>query len=45
MKIHYWYLSISRLFHLVADITQKLKERTIDIVDTYQNIDACIEDI
>ena len=37
--------SLSRLLHPVTDITQKLQGRTIDIIDTSQNIDTCNENM
>ena len=33
------------MLHPVAGITQKLQRRTIDVIDAYQNVDTCIEDI
>ena len=34
-----------RLLHRVAGITQKLQGCTIDVIDAYQNVNTCIEDI
>ena len=33
------------MLHPVAGITQKLQGRTIDVIDAYQNVNTCIEDI
>ena len=33
------------LLHAVAAITQKLQGRTIDVIDAYQNVITCVEDI
>ena len=38
-------IALHRLLHPVAGITQKLQGHTIDVIDAYQNINACIEDI
>ena len=38
-------IALYRLLHPVAGITQKLQGRTIDVIDAYQNINTCIEDI
>ena len=34
-----------RLLHPVAGIMQKLQGRTIDVIDAYQNVNTCVEDI
>ena len=34
-----------RLLHPVAGKTQKLQGRTTDVIDAYQNVNTCIEDI
>ena len=36
-------MSLCRLFHHVA--TEKLQGRTADIIDDWQNIDGCFEDM
>ena len=33
------------MLHPVAGITQKLQGCTIDVIDAYQNVNTCIEDI
>ena len=38
-------IALYRLLHPVAGITQKLQGCTIDVVDAYQNVSTCIEDI
>ena len=38
-------IALYRLLHPVAGITQKLQGRTIDVIDAYQNVNTCIEDI
>ena len=38
-------IALHRLLHPVAGVTQKLQGHTIDVIDAYQNINACIEDI
>ena len=38
-------IALYRLLHPVAGITQKLQGRTIDIIDAYQNVITCVEDI
>ena len=38
-------ISLYRLLHLVAGITQKLQGRTIDVIGAYQSVSTCIEDI
>ena len=37
--------ALYRLLHPVAGITQKLQGRTINVIDAYQNVNTCIEDI
>ena len=38
-------IALYRLLHTVAGITQKLEDRTTDVIDAYQNVNTCIEDI
>ena len=38
-------IALHRLLHPVAGVTQKLQGHTIHVIDAYQNINACIEDI
>ena len=38
-------IALYRLLHPVAGIMQKLQRRTIDVIDAYQNVNTCIEDI
>ena len=38
-------IALYRLLHPVAGITQKLQGCTIDVIDAYQNVNTCIEDI
>ena len=38
-------IALYRLLHPVAGITQKLQGRTIDVIDTYQNVNTRIADI
>ena len=38
-------ITLYRLLHPVAGIMQKLQGRTIDVIDAYQNVNTCIEDI
>ena len=38
-------IALYRLLHPVAVITQRLQERTIDVIDAYQNVNVCIGDI
>ena len=38
-------IALYRLLHPVAGITQKLQGRRIDVIDAYQNVNTCIEDI
>ena len=38
-------IALYRLLHPVAGITQKLQGRPIDVIDAYQNVNTCIEDI
>ena len=38
-------IALYRLLHPVAAITQKPQGRTIDVIDAYQNVNTCIEDI
>ena len=33
------------MLHPIARITQKLQRRTIDVIDAYQYVNTCIEDI
>ena len=45
VKIIVGITSLYRLLHLVASITQKLQDRTIDIVKAYQEVQSCILDM
>ena len=38
-------IALCRLLHPVAGVTQKLQGRAIDVIDAYQNVNTCIEDI
>ena len=38
-------IALNRLLHPVAGITQKLQGHTIGVIDAYQNVNTCIEDI
>ena len=38
-------IALYRLLHPVAGITQKLQGYTIDVIDAYQIVNTCIEDI
>ena len=38
-------IALYRLLHPVAGVTQKRQGRTIDVIDVYQNVNTCIEDI
>ena len=38
-------IALYRLLHPVAGITQKLQERTIDVIDAHHNDNTCIGDI
>ena len=38
-------IALYRLLHPVAGIMQKLQGCTIDVIDAYQNVNTCIEDI
>ena len=38
-------IALYRLLHPVARIVQKLQRHTIDVIDAYQNVNKCIEDI
>ena len=38
-------IALYRLLHPVAGITQKLQGLTIDVIEAYQNVNTCIEDI
>ena len=38
-------IALYRLLHPVARIVQKLQRHAIDVIDAYQNVNKCIEDI
>ena len=38
-------IALYRLLHPVVGITQMLQGRTVDVIDAYQNVNTCIEDI
>ena len=38
-------IALYRLLQPVAGTTQKLQGRTINVIDAYQNVNTCIEDI
>ena len=38
-------ITLYRLLHPVAGMMQKLQGRTVDVIDAYQNVNTCIEDI
>ena len=38
-------ITLYRLLHPVARITQESQGRTTDVIDSYQNVNICIEDI
>ena len=38
-------IALRRLLHPVAGIAQKLQGLTIGVIDAYQNVNTCIEDI
>ena len=38
-------IAMYRLLHPIARITQKFQGRKIDVLDTYQNVNTCIEGI
>ena len=38
-------VSLYRLLHLLAEITQQLQERTIDVVAAYTQVQSCISDM